>query len=165
MVSDVVLSALVGGSVGSAITAITQVYTQKVETKRRHAEIYAGPKVETLTDLHSALDGCYRTIEDYYKKNKESVSREDYLGEVVPPLEKYKQLLTRAGIYLNDDEMESMENAYRELHLGVMSIQDKAGFDGSGPREINWENLDTACDGARGVLRSQMSEPIENVEF
>ncbi|MFC7205263.1 hypothetical protein ACFQJC_17270 [Haloferax namakaokahaiae] len=168
MVSDVIISAFVGGVAGSAITAITQVYTtnkqQKAETKRRHAEFYAGPKVKTLTDLHSALDECHRTIEDYYKRNNESVSRDDYHEEVVSNLNEYEQLLTRAGIYLNDDEKEKMENALREFRLGVMSIQDKAIPDGQEPREIDWESLDAANDGARGVLQGQMGEPIKNIE-
>lgn len=168
MVSDVIISAFVGGVAGSIITAITQVYTtnkqQKAETKRRHAEFYVEPKVQTLTDLHSALDGCYRTIDDFYKKNRESVTREDYLEELVPKLNEYEQLLTRASIYLNADEKKKMENALRELRLGVMSIQDKTVPDGPEPREIDWESLHAACDGARGVLRGQMSEPIRNLE-
>lgn len=169
MVSDVIISAFIGGVAGSIITAITQVHTtskqQRAETKRRYAEFYAEPKVQTLTDLHSALEGCYRTIDDYYKRNKGSVSRENYLEEVIPTLNEYEQLLTRAGIYLNDNEKEKMENALRELRLGVMLIQDKAGSDDSEPREIDRESLDTACGGARDVLRRQMSEPIENIVY
>jgi len=168
MVSDVIISALVGGVAGSIITSITQLYTsnkkQKAETKRRHAEFYIEPKVQTLTDLHSALDDCRRTIDDYSKRNRESISREDYLEEVVPTLSEYRQLLTRADIYMNNNEKQKMENALRELQLGVMSIQDKTIPDGPEPREIDWESLDDAYDGARSVLQGQISEPVEKFE-
>ena len=172
MVSDVVISAVVGGLagsvMGSTITAIAQIHTtnkqQDAETERRHAELYIGPKVETLTGLHATLDDCYRTIDDFNKRNKESVGREDYLGEVVPALEEYKLLLTRAGIYLSSDEKEKMDRALSQLQLAAHSIEHKAIADGSKPAKIDWVSLDAAYENARGVLRSQMSEPIENLE-
>lgn len=168
MVSDVVISALVGGVTGSTITAITQLYAtmkqQRAETERRQAEFYLELKVGALTDLHSALDSCYRTIDDHYKKNEESVGRENYLEEVVPSLEEYERTLSQVAIYLDDNEKEKLESALRELRRGVMSLQDKAISVEYEPREIDWESLDSAYDSAKDILRNQMNEPIKQLE-
>lgn len=168
MVSDLVMSALVGGVAGSSITAIIQLYTtirqQKSETERHQAEFYLEHKVGALTDLHEALDNCYRIIDDYYKKNEESVSREGYIGEVVPSLEDCKRSRSQAAIYLDDDEEEKLESALREFRIGVMALQDKASSVDYEPREIDWDSLDAAYDEAMDMLRNQMNGPIEQLD-
>lgn len=168
MVSEVVLSAFVGGVAGSMITAIVQIYTtkkqQRAETERQVAEFYAGRKVETLTNLHSTLDRCCRVLDDYYKKNSESVTESDYHDEVTSSLEEYERALSQASIFLDEIEREQMDETLSELRLGVMSIQDKALSDGREPRKIDWDELNSVYDEAREVLRSQMNDPIEELE-
>lgn len=167
MIPDVAISAFVGGVAGSTITAIAQVYTtikqQDSETERRQAQFYLEHKVGVLTDLHEALDNCYRTIDDYYKRNEESVDSEGYLEDVVPSLEECERTLSQAAIYLDDNEEEKIEIALRELRSGVMSLQEKA-IDEEYNREIDWESLNEAYDDAVDTLRNQMNDPIEQLD-
>lgn len=168
MISEVIASAFVGGVAGSAITAITQIYITKqrqtAETERRHAEFYAESKVDSLTELHSALDDCYRTFDEYYKRNVESVDREDYLGEIVPALDQVRQSLSQASIFLDDSETETMHTAVTELEMGVSYLERKAISDRVNSDEIDRDRINDSFDDAKEVLRKQMYGPIEKLE-
>lgn len=161
--------AFLGGLAGSIIGAIAHWYAtryrEEEETKRRKAEAYIGHKAGAMAELQSSLDAAFRSLKKFHQMNVNSVSREDYLHELLPTIEEFKRSLSRAGIYLDESEMEQMEDTLLEFKLAAKAIEDKALAEGPGEvdRQFELKEIRDGLEELREVLRDHMKTPIDEL--
>lgn len=173
MVSDAVLGALVGGGagvLGAGITAVLSWFTttKRIDStnKRRRAEFYWEREAESLTNLHSKLEECHRTITSHSDPHEEKsyIPKETHEDEVLSTIEAFRTALRRDGIYLSEENHDTLNEALGQFYRSTNSID--WGFDSDDKRK-ELKELDLMAEKyskAKRALQEQINEPIEEFE-
>lgn len=170
MVSDAILGALVGGGLAVAGSYVQAWFNRKnaqdrieAENQRHHAEIYAGEKVEALSRLHSNLVECRQTMSKQLGRKADDLTAEEVRGEILPLVESLQVALDRAAIFLDEDQIDTLSDAYLKVSEAGESLEATA----DNPRlEPSVESLELIEDTeeAMEVLRTEINRPIEKFE-
>lgn len=183
MVSETVLSTLGGVIVGSLLTgAFNWLNTQQqvqAANQRRRAEFVAERKVDELIKLANELERAQGLIihSRFMLENEGEIPAEE-LAEMQIKLQKQG---STAGMFLDNEKMESINDFVHELINGQLKILEDAGrldmvsdmFSGGislegkdiedRVEEFDFEELNDAYGEAISVLRWEVAEPIERL--
>lgn len=170
MVSDTVLVGVLTGGFTLAASAVAARYNRlntkdriEIESRRRRAEIYAGQKVEALSELHAALTDCRLKIGRELTGDGPRLSEEE-VARLWPLIDRLQTAQDKARIFLTTDEQE------QAVQDAVMEIIRAAQFiDGVAKSEddlvpVDEEELSEETEKAKRVLEEEMSGPIKKFE-
>ncbi|WP_423746622.1 hypothetical protein V5735_19035 [Haladaptatus sp. SPP-AMP-3] len=165
MVSDILITAAIGGTVGAVVTAAASLFQthlqQQSENIRWHAEFYLERKVESLMDLHAALEHAKLIyIEKGLKIGYGTVTKED-VDEVISVWQRFEQKLNQASVFLTNDQQQILSETLDKFHEANPIFNQAYEERNMAPSDFaRREILDKYREGSE-VLKEEINGPIK----
>lgn len=200
MVSEAVIGALVGGGAAVAGSYVQAYFGRKnakdqidAQNRRREAEMYLSHKAEALKEAFEALHKATDTALQQHlivsvASGDENIStpiERDELFDMANLVIDYREKLTVASIYLDDDQQETLLEAGNALMLLFGYILSKStnesfvvdfynsfdigwsmdGIETNGFDEVDINAFKSTMNNAKLTLKDEMNKPIEDFEY
>lgn len=175
MVADVIIAAFVGGFAGSTIQAIvSRKNTEKriqAQHDRRIGEFFLDEKVRALTEYHVELERFIEEIRVLKNRAYFSDERDEDVTEVrsdvVEVYNDYHRSLTRASIFLTEEQHEVLNETLMPFREASKHVEDSVSEDLltlMADDEWNYEEVIESFNDAREVVKREIQQGLNRLE-
>jgi hypothetical protein len=162
-----IIGVIIGGLLQQAGSLIKTRTQQKAQDLRLQSQERIRIKVESLVSLFEQLDKTHRILNDSANTvsgGSPSISHTEYLNEIEPVVDDYRDIMRKNKIYLTDSQYSEMEDALGEFRSALTyiewQIQNKATSPPSS-KQMDWNKFKSAHDNAINTLQDEINAPIE----
>ncbi|WP_225336243.1 hypothetical protein [Halomicrobium urmianum] len=157
------------GAVLQHVGALANLHRQQAAQDRRlQSQERIRFKVESLVELFQQLDTTHRILNDNSNtasNSPSSISQQDFMNDIKPAVDEYRDVMRKNQIYLTDDQYNDMEEALGRFRESLNFIQWKIQNPGRNPpnhRQMPWIGFMDAYEEATETLREEINAPIED---